>query len=247
MLAGVGIDVDVPLGREKALGASLGPLVAVATAMERDAALLVGDDDLHAILQHGRLKQCAVIGAALGIRPHHLDRLVLDHGPDDLLDLLYPRLVAEQVVLESRCGLLAGHRRGLVVEDDVGDVLAVLDRVRDRDLAAVEKRRVAHEDDLLVRDERVDAETGRAAEPHAAVIVHEVLVRLEHEHRVAPGVAMEDEVDRFAPVRFPHVTGIAELPLDLAQHAGRIAMRTARAKRRRTRCELYVDGRVARE
>ena len=129
------------------------------------------------------------------------NRFVLDHRADDLLDLLRPRLVAEQVVLEAGRGLLAGHRGRLVVEDDVGDVLAVLDRVGNGELAAVEKGRVAHEDDLLVGDERVDAEPGRAAEPHAAVVVHQVLVRLEHEHGVAAGIAVEDEVDRLAAMR----------------------------------------------
>ena len=153
-------------------------------------------------------------------------------------------LVAEHVVLEARRGLLAGHRRRLVVEDDVGDVLAVLDRVGNGELAAVEKGRVAHEDDLLVGDERIDAEAGRAAEPHAAVVVHEVLVRLEHQHRVAAGVAVEDEVDRLAPMRLAHVIGVAERALDFAEDAGRIAMRAAGAEGRRARREVDFDGAV---
>ena len=62
--------------------------------------------------------------------------------------------------------------------------------------AGVEERAVAHEHDLLVRDERVDAAARAAAEAHAAVVVHELFGRGEHQHRVAAGVAVGDEVDR---------------------------------------------------
>jgi len=77
--------------------------------------------------------------------------------------------------------------------------------------------------------------------------VHEVLVRLEHQHRVAAGVAVEDEVDRFAPMRFAHVIGVAKLPLDFAQDAGRIAMRAAGAEGRRAGREVHFDGPIFRE
>ena len=68
--------------------------------------------------------------------------------------------------------------------------------VADRDLAAVKKRAIAHEDDLFVGDERVDARAGAAAQSHAAVVVHELFGGCEHEHRVAAGVAVGDQVDR---------------------------------------------------
>lgn len=241
MLAGVGVDVDETPGFDKSFGANLGALLAVAAAMERDAAFLVGNDDLHAVFEHGRFEQAAINGALGRIGADDLDRFVLDHRADDLLDFLRPRFVAEQIIFEAGRGLLAGHRGRLVVEDDIGDVLAVFDRVGDGDLAAVEEGRVAHEYDLLVGDERVDAEAGRAAQAHAAVVVHEVLVRLEHEHRVAAGVAVKDEVDRFAAVRFAHVIGVAKHALDLAEDAGRIAMRAAGAEGGRARREVDDD------
>ena len=84
----------------------------------------------------------------------------------------------------------------------------------------------------------------RAAQPHAAVVVHEVLVRLEHQHGVAAGVAVEDEVDRLAAMRLAHVVGVAELPLDFAEDAGGIAMRAAGAEGRRARREVDLDGGV---
>ena len=230
VFADVGVDVDVVPGVEKSFFADFGALIAGAAAVEGNAAFLVGDDDLDAVFEHGRFEQAAVIGAAGGIGAHDLDRFVLDHGADDLFDLLRPGFVAEHVAIEAGGGLLAGHRGGFVVEDDVGDVLAVLDRVGNGELAAVEKGGVAHEDDLFVGDERVDAEAGAAAESHAAVVVHEVLVGLEHEHGVAAGVAVEDEVDRLAAMDVAHVVGVEELALDFAEDAGGVAMRAAGAE-----------------
>ena len=59
------------------------------------------------------------------------------------------------------------HSCRLVVEDNVGDVLAVLDRIGNRRHTAVEERRVPHEHELLVSDKRIDSRAGPASEPHA--------------------------------------------------------------------------------
>ena len=159
---------------------------------------------------------------------------------------LHESLFAEKIVIESRRRLLAGHRRRFIVEDDVRDVLAVFDRIGNGDLAAVKKSRVAHEDDLLVRDERVDAEPRCATQSHAAVIVHEVLVRLEHQHRVATGVAMENEIDRLAAMGLAHVFGFTKSAFDFTQDAGGITMRTAGAESRGARRKVHFDGLIFR-
>ena len=68
--------------------------------------------------------------------------------------------------------------------------------------------------------------------PHAAVIVHEVFGRLEHQHRVTARVAMEHEVDGAAPVMLLHVARVEELLLHLDEHAGAVAVRATGAERR---------------
>ena len=112
------------------------------------------------------------------------------------LDVVGGNLVAHDVLFQRRVGLVAGHGGGAVFQDDVGDVLLLGDGVGDGELAGVEERAIAHEDDLLVGDERIDARAGAAAQAHAAVVVHERLVGLEHQHGVAAGVAVGDQIHR---------------------------------------------------
>ena len=128
----------------------------------------------------------------------------------------------------------------LIVEDDVGDVLALLERVGDAEHPAVEKRRVTEEHDLLVGDERIDARARAAAQTHAAVVVHQVFGRLEHQHRVAARVAVEHKVHRPAVVVLLHVARVHELFLHLDQHAGAVAMRATGTKRRRARRDANI-------
>ena len=106
------------------------------------------------------------------------------------------------------------------------------DGVADGDLAGVEEGRVAHEDDLLVVDERVDAAAGAAAQAHAGVVVHERRVGLEHQHGVAAGVAVEDQVHGLAPVAARACTaGRAKSLLDLQQDGWRSRGAGSRGRR----------------
>ena len=66
---------------------------------------------------------------------------------------------------------MPGHSGGLVVENDIGDVLAVFYRIRNGDHAGVEEGRIPHEDQLFVVDKGIDA--GAAAWAHAREIVHQ--------------------------------------------------------------------------
>ena len=97
----------------------------------------------------------------------------------------------------------------------------------------MEERAIAHEDDLLVGDERVDAAAGAAAQAHAAVVVHELLGRGEHEHGVAAGVAVGDQIHRAHAVVLGHVFRVGEVLAQFQQRGRAVAMRAAGAERRR--------------
>ena len=101
----------------------------------RDAAFLVGDDHLHAVaedrvFQHGFVLR-SIGGGELGDG----QRAGAGHPADDFLDVLDVGAVAQHVQLGAGMFLVAGHRGGLVFQDDVGDVLVGLDGVADGDLA----------------------------------------------------------------------------------------------------------------
>ena len=115
----------------------------------------------------------------------------------------------------------------------------VLIGVGDGDLSGVEEGAIAHEDDLLVGDERVDAAAGAAAEAHARVVVHELFGGGEHEHGVAAGVAMGDEIDRGRAMLFEHVLGVGEVLAKLEQGGRAVAMRAAGAEGRRAGDDFF--------
>jgi hypothetical protein len=234
-------DVHVRLARKVAVLLDGLALLLHDAAVVGDAALLVGDHDLDAVGEDRLLQHGAVGAALLGADLHDRQRAGAGHAADDVLDVLDVRAVAQHVHLGAGVLLVAGHRGGLVLQDDEGDVLASLDRVADGDGSAVEEGAVAHEHDLLVGDERVDAGTRPRAEAHAAVVVHELLGRREHEHRVAAGVAVGDEVDGADAVVQAHVLGVGEVLAQFEQRCGRIAVRAAGAEGRRARHNL-LDG-----
>ena len=66
--------------------------------------------------------------------------------------------------------------------------------------------------------------TRAAAEPHAAIVMHEILGRLEHQHGVAAGVTVEHKIHRILTVLALHVAWVGELFFHLHQHACRIAV-----------------------
>src|ERR1039458_319980 len=196
-----------------------------------NAAFFVSDDHLHAFAQDGLLKHVLPRFAVGGIRAHHVHALP-DHRVDDTVNVLLVGVLANNVHIHGWRRLVAGHCRGGVIENDVRDVLALLERVGDTKHSAMEKRRVTEEDHLFVGDKRINARARAAAQAHAAVVVHEILGRLKHQHRIAARITMKNQVYRAALVVLFHVAWINELLLHLDQHAGTVAMRAAGAERR---------------
>ena len=151
------------------------------------------------------------------------------HRRDDALDLERRLGPAHQVGLAGRRPLVAGHRRVLVVEDDVQDVLVLLDRVGHRGHLAVEEGAVAHQDVVLVGDERrrrrrpwrrrAPSPRGRASRSNGR----------QEGHRVAADAPVGDRVHRLAVVHPAHVDGVGEALADLGQRGAGAAMRAARA------------------
>src|SRR5207245_9400503 len=82
-------------------------------------------------------------------------RLWSSHSLHYSLDILRYGLVAHYVVTRGRRGLMSGHSRGLVIEYNVENVLAFLDRVRDRGYSTPEERGITHQCVLLVRNELI--------------------------------------------------------------------------------------------
>ena len=185
-----------------------------------DAAFLVGDDHFNAVGQDGLLQSSLVTVAIGGREFHEFDRRGGRHPFDDVVDVHDGVLIAEHIFVEAGVVLVAGHRGGAVFEDDVGDVLAGFDGVADRDLAGMEEGAIAHEDELFVADEGIDAAAGAAAKAHAGIIVHELLGGGEHEHGVAAGVAMRDQIDGGAVVDALHVGRIGQIFADFQEDGG---------------------------
>ncbi len=155
------------------------------------------------------------------------------HRLDDGLDALGERFFSHDVHVGPGGGLVSRHRGGFVVEDDVGDVLAGLDGVRDRDHPRVEKRGVAQKNNLLVRDERVGPRARSAAQPHPGIVMHERFIGLKHQHGKAAGLAVKDEVNRLLVVRAAHIDGVQKILFDLQKHRRGVAMRASGAERGR--------------
>ena len=137
---------------------------------------------------------------------------------------------AQDVDVHAWGGLVPGHGRGLVVEDDIGDVLAVFDGVGDGDHAGVEKGRIPHKDELFVVDKGVDTGPGAAAQAHAGKIVHQLGKRLVFEHGIAADVAVEDQIYGVLALGRRSQVGRGSL-----EDASRVAVRAPRAEGGRTR------------
>ncbi len=121
------VDVHVlRRGEEAFVPGDLAVLAALA-AHAGDAAFLVRDDHLHARRQERVFQQAAVFLAQLRIGPDDRHLVGPGHAADDFLDVLGGREVAQDVVVHAGRGLVAGHGRGAVVQDDEGDVLSELD------------------------------------------------------------------------------------------------------------------------
>ena len=242
-------DVHERLARQVAVLLDDLPLFPQLLAVVRDSAFLVGDHDLYAVAEDGLLQHRLVRGPIVRPQLHDCQRARPGHAADDFLDVLDVGAVAEHVHLGAGMLLVAGHGGGLVLQDDEGEVLVGLDGIGDGDLAGVEERAVAHEDDLLVGDERVDPAAGAGPEAHAAVVVHELLGGGEHEHRVAAGVAVGHHVHRPAAVVAEHVLRVLEVLADFQQDGGGVAVRATGAEGGRAGDDLFgnhLEDRLAR-
>ncbi len=87
----------------------------------------------------------------------------------------------------------------------------------------------------------IDARSGSAAEAHAAVVVHELFGGREHQHGVAAGVAVGDQIDRAHAVMLGHVFRIGQVLAQFQQHRRAVPMRAAGAERRRARDDVLVE------
>ena len=217
ILADLRRDIHVRLFREIPFFLDRLPLIAAFGAVIGDAALFVGNDDFNAIGEDRFFKHAFVARAVGGAEFGDGEGAGAGHAADDGFDVLQPGVIAEHILFGAGMFLMAGHRGGAVFKNDVGEILPVLDAVADGDLAGVKESAIAHEDDLFVGDERVDAAAGAAAEPHAGVVMHELFGGGEHEHGVATGVTVRDEIDGGEAVLVHHVFGVGEVFSDFEE------------------------------
>ena len=202
------------------------------SAMIGNRALLIGDDNFDTGLEYRFLQVFFVGIAVFRVRPDDVYFGVAGESLHHFLDILRECRIAEDIGVTRRCRLVSCHRCGLVIQDDIGDVLSVFDGIGDGCHAAVEKGGIAHEDYLFVFDERVNAGTSGTAECHRGEVVHQARKRFVFEHRIAADVTVKHQIYRGRVMLFFHVTGIHELLRDLEEDAGRIAMRAAGTERR---------------
>ena len=138
MLADVRVDIDVALFANKTLFANFPPLLPGLAPVERNAAFLVGNHHFHTVAQNCFLERLPPCFPVRGVAAHHVDPLP-EHRFRHAVNALPEGRLANDVHIHARCRLVAGHRGRGVIEDDVGDVLALFERVGNPQHAGVEK------------------------------------------------------------------------------------------------------------
>ena len=123
------------------------------------------------------------------------------------------------------------HCRGLIVQNDIRNILPVFNRIGNRRHATVKKCRIAHEHELFVVDKRIDTRTRATAESHSRQIVHQPVKWLVFQQGITSDISVKNQIHRICAVLAPHVIAILKIVNHLVQHTGRIAVRAARAKR----------------
>ncbi len=210
------------------------------TPLIRKAAFFVGNNDFHPLFKNRVLQKLAVAVSVFGIHAVNLE-IFSCHGLDDGFNTLSKGLLPHQIHFGSGRRLMAGHRGRFVVENHIGDVLARLDGIRNRDHAGMKEGGIPEKNDLLVRDKRIGAGACSAAQTHAGVVVHERRIRLKHEHGEAAGLAMKDEIDRFSFVHPIHIVRVAKILFNLQKEGGGIPVRASGTESGRPDRQLALD------
>ena len=140
-------------------------------AVVGDAAFLVGDDDLHAVAPGSSAPARLLVLVAIG----RVESLTTVSGlvpamPRTICSMSWMYVLVAQHVHRPAPAWSWWPVIAVVLFSRMMKVMSwpALIGVGDGDLAGVEEGAVAHEDDLLVGDERVDAAAGAAAQAHAA-------------------------------------------------------------------------------
>src|SRR5699024_1827496 len=94
-----------------------------------------------------------------------------DHPLDDSLYFQWIKMLAGYSQFHPGVALMSGHGGGFVIQNDVSNVLAVVDRLADSRLAGVIKGSIAHKNKLFVFYEWIGAQASCPAQAHARVVV----------------------------------------------------------------------------